>query len=105
KTDYDTQRRILRVWFVGSGKCYEFEDVPPETFAGFRAAFAKGRYFNSYIRNRFRYRLVAAAGAPAAMPPIPAADPSSGNVRLSRQLSFQRENNVVSRPTSIRRRK
>ncbi|TIW60026.1 MAG: KTSC domain-containing protein, partial [Mesorhizobium sp.] len=46
KTDYDTQRRILRVWFVGSGKCYEFEDVPPETFAGFRAAFAKGRYFN-----------------------------------------------------------
>ncbi|WP_367159387.1 KTSC domain-containing protein [Mesorhizobium sp.] len=36
----------------------EFEDVPPETFAAFKAAFAKGRYFNDHIRNRFRYRLI-----------------------------------------------
>ncbi|TIL91703.1 MAG: KTSC domain-containing protein [Mesorhizobium sp.] len=27
---------ILSVWFVASGKRYEFEDVPPETFAEFR---------------------------------------------------------------------
>ncbi|MER9431547.1 KTSC domain-containing protein [Mesorhizobium sp. M0408] len=59
KTEYDPDRRILSVWFLASGKRYEFEDVPPETFAAFRAAFAKGRYFNDHIRNNFRYHLVA----------------------------------------------
>ncbi|WP_287194250.1 KTSC domain-containing protein [Mesorhizobium sp.] len=59
--DLDTKngiRRILSVWFVASGKRYEFEDVPPETFAAFKATFAKGRFFNEHIRNHFRYRLV-----------------------------------------------
>ncbi|MER9216763.1 KTSC domain-containing protein [Mesorhizobium sp. M0663] len=37
---------------------------PPETFAAFRAAFAKGRYFNDHIRNNFRYRLVASDSDP-----------------------------------------
>ncbi|AZO69669.1 KTSC domain-containing protein [Mesorhizobium sp. M6A.T.Cr.TU.016.01.1.1] len=41
------------------GKCYQFEEVPPDTFAAFKAAFAKGRYFNDHIRNHFRYRVVA----------------------------------------------
>ncbi|MER9223012.1 KTSC domain-containing protein [Mesorhizobium sp. M0644] len=43
---------------MASGKRYEFEGVPPETFAAFKAAFANGRYFNEHIRNHFRYRLV-----------------------------------------------
>ncbi|MER8406379.1 KTSC domain-containing protein [Mesorhizobium sp. M1307] len=30
---------------------HEFEAVPPKTFAEFKAAFAKGRYFNDHIRN------------------------------------------------------
>ncbi|WP_352914173.1 KTSC domain-containing protein [Mesorhizobium sp. M0915] len=64
KTEYDPDRRILSVWFVASGKRYEFEGVPPETFAAFRAAFAKGRYFNDHIRNNFRYRLVASDSDP-----------------------------------------
>ncbi|WP_353682307.1 KTSC domain-containing protein [Mesorhizobium sp.] len=38
---------------------YEFEEVPPATFAAFKAV-AKGRFFNEHIRNRFRYRQVAA---------------------------------------------
>jgi hypothetical protein len=58
KFDYDPDKRILSVWFVASGRQYEFEDVPPETFAAFKAAFAKGRYFNDHIRNCFPYRLV-----------------------------------------------
>ncbi|WP_352951708.1 KTSC domain-containing protein [Mesorhizobium sp. M1322] len=41
KTEYDPVRKVLSVWFVASGKLYEFEDVPPETFAEFRAAFAR----------------------------------------------------------------
>ncbi|TIW23243.1 MAG: KTSC domain-containing protein [Mesorhizobium sp.] len=56
KIEYDPDSRILSVWFVPRDKLYEFENVPPETFAALRSAFAKGRYFNSHIRNRFRYR-------------------------------------------------
>ncbi|RWO61784.1 KTSC domain-containing protein [Mesorhizobium sp.] len=37
------------------------EQLPPETFAAFKAAFAKGRYFNEHIPNHFRYRLVGPA--------------------------------------------
>ncbi|MER9890390.1 KTSC domain-containing protein [Mesorhizobium sp. M0114] len=55
KTEYDPGSKTLSVWFVASGKGYVFEDVPPETYAAFRAAFAKGRYFNDHIRNHFRY--------------------------------------------------
>ncbi|MER8408131.1 KTSC domain-containing protein [Mesorhizobium sp. M1307] len=49
---------------MASGKRYEFEGVPPETFAEFKAAFAKGRYFNERIRNHFRYRLIASDSDP-----------------------------------------
>ncbi|WP_258116476.1 KTSC domain-containing protein [Mesorhizobium onobrychidis] len=35
------------------------EDVPAETFAEFKAAFAKGQYFNEHSRNHLRYHLVA----------------------------------------------
>ncbi|ESZ05752.1 KTSC domain-containing protein [Mesorhizobium sp. L48C026A00] len=38
---YDPDSRILSVWFVVSDKRYEFDNVPPETFAAFKAAFAK----------------------------------------------------------------
>ncbi|MER9632216.1 KTSC domain-containing protein [Mesorhizobium sp. M0296] len=64
KMEYDLDRRTLSVWFVASGTRYEFEGVPPETFAAFRAAFAKGRYFNDHIRNCFRYHLVASDSDP-----------------------------------------
>ncbi|MER8447333.1 KTSC domain-containing protein [Mesorhizobium sp. M1066] len=33
-------------------------DVPLETFTAFKAAFAKGRYFNDHVRNRYAFRLV-----------------------------------------------
>jgi hypothetical protein len=59
KTEYDPQTRVLSVWFVASGKRYDYEAVPPETYAAFGKAFAKGRFFNDHIRNRFRYSLVA----------------------------------------------
>ncbi|WFP65673.1 MULTISPECIES: KTSC domain-containing protein [unclassified Mesorhizobium] len=58
KTKYDPTSRILSVWFVASGKRYDFEEVPPETYAALRSAFVKGRYFNDHIRNHFRYRQV-----------------------------------------------
>ena len=58
KFEYDPDSRILSVWFVASGRHYQFLDVPLENFVGFKSAFAKGRYFNDHIRNRFAFRLV-----------------------------------------------
>ena len=47
---------MLSVWFVASGKRYDYEAVPAETYQSFRNAFAKGRFFNEHIRDRFKYR-------------------------------------------------
>ena len=60
RSHYDPESRILSVWFVTTGRRYDYENVPPETYAAFQNAFAKGRFFNDHIRNRFRHRLVTA---------------------------------------------
>lgn len=39
-----------------SGRRYVYSDVPEEVAAAFRAAFAKGIYFNTRIRDRFPCR-------------------------------------------------
>jgi hypothetical protein len=57
RSGYDPETKILSVWFVTSGKRYDYEAVPPEVYEAFRQAFAKGHFFNEYIRNRYRYRL------------------------------------------------
>jgi hypothetical protein len=56
RTKYDPDREVLSVWFVASGKRYDYEAVPAETYRSFRSALAKGRFFNDYIRDRFKYR-------------------------------------------------
>lgn len=58
KMDYDATTRTLSVWFVASGKRYDYENVPAETYSAFRQAFSKGRFFNAFIRNRFKYHVV-----------------------------------------------
>lgn len=50
--DYDPARAALDVSFV-TGRRYRYHDVPPHVAERFRAAFAKGRYFNMRIRGRF----------------------------------------------------
>lgn len=59
KTTYDPDRQVLSVWFVPNGKRYDYEAVPAETHRAFRNAFAKGRFFNKHIGDRFRHRHVA----------------------------------------------
>ena len=59
KSEYDPESAVLSVWFVASGKRYDYEGVPAEVYAAFRNAFAKGRFFNEHIRDRFPYRLIA----------------------------------------------
>lgn len=56
---YEPQSKVLSVWFVTSGKRYDYEAVPAATYADFRQAFSKGRFFNDHIRGHFRFRLVA----------------------------------------------
>ena len=58
KTEYDPGNKILSVWFLASGKRYDFEGVPPETYAAFRSAFVKRRFFNEHIRRQFPYRRI-----------------------------------------------
>ncbi len=53
--DYSFERRELTVEFV-TGRRYVYLDVPEEEAQSMRAAFAKGRYFNTHIRDRYRFR-------------------------------------------------
>lgn len=62
KSSYDPDSRTLSVWFVTTGQRYDYENVPPETYGAFRAAFSKGRFFNRHIRARFAYHPVTEAG-------------------------------------------
>lgn len=52
---YRLEARELEVLFV-TGRRYLYSDVPPEEAEAFRAAFAKGVYFNRRIRDRYRHR-------------------------------------------------
>jgi hypothetical protein len=53
--EYHPERERLTVTFV-TGRIYEYVDVPSEVVASFRSAFAKGTFFNSYIRDRYDFR-------------------------------------------------
>ena len=53
--DYAPERRELLVEFV-TGRRYVYLDVPEEEVVAMRSAFAKGRYFNAHVRDRYRYR-------------------------------------------------
>lgn len=50
--DYRPESRELELLFV-TGRRYLYSNVPPEEVEAFRAAFAKGVYFNRHIRDRY----------------------------------------------------
>jgi hypothetical protein len=52
--DYQADTRELEVLFV-TGRRYRYREVPAEVAEAFRGAFAKGRYFNARIRDRFEF--------------------------------------------------
>jgi hypothetical protein len=52
---YDPDRRELWVEFV-TGRRYVYEQVPEAVASALGTAFAKGVYFNTRIRDRFRFR-------------------------------------------------
>ena len=60
--DYSPERRELVVEFV-TGRTYVYSEVPADAAERLRSAFAKGRHFNTHIRDRFACREVSAPGA------------------------------------------
>jgi hypothetical protein len=61
---YDPAARELWIEFV-TGRRYVYEEVPETVAEALRSAFAKGTYFNSRIRDRFRCRDVTRVDADA----------------------------------------
>ena len=53
--DYAPERRELLIEFT-TGRRYVYAGVPEEEVKAMRAAFAKGRYFNAHIRDRYKCR-------------------------------------------------
>lgn len=53
--DYSPERQELVVEFV-TGRRYLYSGVPGEQVDAMRRAFAKGRYFNRQIRDRYACR-------------------------------------------------
>ena len=54
---YDAPHLRLRITFT-SGDVYDYDAVPPEVVAGFKAAESKGQFFGPNIRDRYPYRRV-----------------------------------------------
>lgn len=50
--EYDAAAQALAVEFV-SGRRYLYREVPETVAEAFRSAFAKGRFFNARIRDRY----------------------------------------------------
>jgi len=53
--EHDPATRQLRVTFT-TGRIYVYDEVPDAVAAALRAAPSKGRFFNSQIRDAYRYR-------------------------------------------------
>ena len=60
---YDEMEQNLWVEFI-TGRKYVYLDVPPEVADAFRGAFSKGVYFNTRIRDNFRFREVVPEQSP-----------------------------------------
>jgi hypothetical protein len=61
--EYRPDARELVVEFV-TGRIYVYSDVPESAVQEMRAAYSKGRHFNTQIRDRYPCREVSASGFP-----------------------------------------
>lgn len=55
RSEYDPERRVLTLWFVPSGRAYDYRDVPQRVYDRLRHATSKGRFFNAHIRDRYAF--------------------------------------------------
>ncbi len=54
---FDEKARVLEIEFHHGG-IYHYHDVPAETHAALMKAESKGKYFQSHIRNKFRFEKI-----------------------------------------------
>ena len=54
KYSYDPEKQILYITFV-SQLTYAYKGVPEHVFNMLKAAGSKGRYFNYFIKGKFKY--------------------------------------------------
>ena len=80
---YDAARRELGIVFQ-SGRRYAYIDVPPETYAAMKAAFAKGEFFNRHVRDHFTFRRDDDASRPRSSPDTPPPRRDRTRLRQSR---------------------
>ena len=57
---YDHARERLTVT-LGTGRVYEYVDVPVEVASSFQSSYSKGAFFDTYIRDRYDFRKVTTA--------------------------------------------
>lgn len=55
--NYDEQSHTLKITFV-TGLEYHYKQVPEKIFQMLKAAGSKGRYFNHYIKDKFKFKKV-----------------------------------------------
>ena len=56
RINYLPADRELDVTFVGSGRTYTYLDVEPDVHDELVHALSKGRFFNTRIRDRYKFR-------------------------------------------------
>jgi hypothetical protein len=57
KTEYDTNTKLLIVTF-NNGMKYQYEDVPHQTYTKFRMSESQGKFFNSDISKKYKFKKV-----------------------------------------------
>ena len=55
KSEYDTETKKMIVEFK-NGQRYEYEDVPHNIYAQFRLSESQGKFFNTSISKKYKYK-------------------------------------------------
>lgn len=52
---YDADRKTLKIMFI-TDMVYLYKNVPVRIYKMLKASGSKGRYFNSYIKDKFKFQ-------------------------------------------------
>ncbi|RBQ03296.1 KTSC domain-containing protein [Pedobacter miscanthi] len=52
---YDADRKTLKIMFI-TDMFYLYKNVPVRIYKMLKASGSKGRYFNSYIKDKFKFQ-------------------------------------------------
>ncbi|WP_293304848.1 KTSC domain-containing protein [Pedobacter sp. UBA5917] len=52
---YDADRKALKIMFI-TDMAYLYKNVPERVYKMLKASGSKGRYFNNYIKDKFKFQ-------------------------------------------------